>query len=57
MPMVAKSPEFYAKRFWTLLNSSPDGCWLWSGFKNANGYGKYYAGQGRDKVYAHRYAY
>jgi hypothetical protein len=28
------------KRFWSKVNKTPGGCWLWTGNKNPNGYGR-----------------
>lgn len=27
------------ERFWAKVEKSPDGCWMWTGTKNADGYG------------------
>jgi hypothetical protein len=44
-----------AARFWSQVEKSPDGCWLWQGAMHHNGYGRP-AWQGR-RTMAHRIAY
>lgn len=44
----AMKPE---ERFWTHVEKRPDGCWLWTAYRNANGYGCF------GTAYAHRWAY
>lgn len=50
------SPEFL-RRFWTNVDipEEDNDCWLWTGFKNKNGYGKIYLIA--EKEYVHRIAY
>jgi len=46
-----------AVRFWAKVQKSPDpdGCWIWTGAKQKNGYGKLGAGgRGRETLLAHR---
>ena len=45
------------ERFWAYVDTSaaPDGCWEWTGYRRADGYGHIHIG---DKtVYVHRYAW
>lgn len=53
--LVMGNPE---KRFSAKVDkdSSPDGCWLWTGWVNQNGYGQFSI-NGGEKWAAHRYAY
>ena len=32
--------EEFVKRFWEKVNKKPDGCWLWTGNKQYQGYGR-----------------
>jgi hypothetical protein len=51
--------ERVVQRFWSHVTKS-DGCWLWTGFKDRDGYGKFFvqtAGGRSIKAYAHRFAY
>jgi hypothetical protein len=41
-------------RFWAKVDKT-DGCWLWQGIDNGNGYGRF--GLYGKSVYAHRFAY
>lgn len=41
-------------RFWSKVDRT-DGCWLWHGWKTADGYGRFDIGD--RKVLAHRFAY
>lgn len=52
-PMAAGSPE---ERFWRHVRKA-DGCWLWTAWTNNNGYGTFGGGQGKMRVYAHRFSY
>lgn len=43
-------------RFWDKVSPEPNsGCWIWTGFVNAGGYGHF--SEGYDNFYAHRWAY
>ena len=44
----------YAVRFWSKVDKSGD-CWVWTGTRDVQGYGKFWGGQ--EKVLAHRVAY
>lgn len=46
--------ERVARRFWAKVEKS-DGCWLWTGARQATGYGGFQLGG--EKVHAHRVAY
>lgn len=49
-----------AERFLSRIVKLPDGCWMWQGTKNPNGYGSFYVGNeypGRNQDLAHRAAY
>lgn len=49
--------EDLSRRFWTKVDKSSD-CWLWTGKRNANGYGIVsIGGKGRYYMVAHRVAY
>lgn len=49
------SPAAQAKRFWSYIDKSDDGCWPWTAFRNALGYGwSSWAGKGQ---HAHRIAW
>ena len=46
-------------RFWRKVEKS-DGCWMWTGTKSAEGYGKFQAGSKKDQpapIGAHRFSY
>lgn len=43
------------ERFWEKVDKT-DGCWLWTGYTNARGYGQFYTGAGK-KLSAHIVAY
>lgn len=44
-----------AERFWSRVDKSPRGCWLWAGPKNSHGYGHLGSGgRGGANVMAHR---
>lgn len=43
-------------RFLSRVRTEPDGCWLWTGYVTATGYGRV-AVPGRRKLYAHRVSY
>jgi len=48
------TPAQIAHRFWSQVEKS-DGCWLWTGIKNRDGYGRFQTGR---KCYgAHRFSY
>lgn len=52
-----QSPE---ERFWSKVNKSESGCWLWTGAKNSNGYGGFSIGakgENYEQWPAHRYAW
>jgi hypothetical protein len=42
-------------RFWSKVDKEPNGCWLWTGADNGNGYGSFRTRSGTQK--AHRLAY
>jgi hypothetical protein len=44
-------------RFWSRVDKSPDGCWLWRGYLNAGGYGVFSAGARGCNALAHRFSY
>lgn len=47
-----------AARFWSKVQFSPDGCWLWGGSTRPPGYGQFgRGGAGGGMVLAHRQAY
>jgi HNH endonuclease len=43
-------------RFWSKVEKTLNGCWLWGGSRSAAGYGMFYVGAG-GRTLAHRYAY
>ena len=47
------------KRFWSKVDKSAGGCWLWTGYTNPAGYGRICRREnGKDKCHlAHRYAW
>ena len=48
--------DFYTKykeKFYKKIKKI-DKCWIWQGYKNKKGYGKFYAGK---QLYSHRYSY
>lgn len=46
-----------AEHFWSKVDKSDsEGCWLWTGSRNAKGYGHYCIRRSRTR-YAHRFAY
>lgn len=45
----------YVERFWRWLDKRQDGCWIYTGNKDADGYGRLV--RGGKWVRAHRYAY
>ena len=45
-----------ADRFWSKVEPATDGCWVWTGGKSNNGYGRFTVGSS-SRVYAHRFAY
>ena len=54
-PRVRETPE---TRFWRLVARSDDGCWLWTGSVDRDGYGRFFVSQTpRVRVLAHRYSY
>lgn len=45
-------------KFWSLVNKiSPDGCWLWTGGQDGQGYGKVYEGDSDHRLRAHQVAW
>lgn len=48
------NPPMSAARFWARVDMTGD-CWLWTGGRSSNGYGK--LGANRRTVSAHRFAY
>jgi hypothetical protein len=48
-----------ANRFWSHVDKSagPDGCWLWTRYRDRAGYGRWASPQWPGDVYAHRIAY
>lgn len=42
------------ERFWRNIDKQPDGCWLWTGSTDSDGYGLVWQGR---HVKAHRFAY
>jgi hypothetical protein len=58
MSHSVSSPEQIEQRFWSYVDKSPDGCWLWTrcraGYKKH--YGRFCTYQSFYE-YAHRYAY
>lgn len=48
------------KRFWSKVEKTPRGCWIWTGQRNREGYGRFAHGSRTTRVHvvqAHRYAY
>lgn len=43
-------------RFWTKVDKRPDGCWLWTAYRNPDGYGRFRPYR-QNQVMAHRFAY
>lgn len=52
-PAIAES---HVERFWKYANKS-DGCWVWSGGLDKDGYGSMSVGNGKSAIRAHRYSY
>ncbi len=50
--------EDLSVRFWRFVSKSsdPDGCWIWTGYKDPNGYGRVSVSPSRDRL-AHRVAW
>lgn len=49
-------PRHPADRFWPFVDvNGPNGCWIWTGARDANGYGSFYVRTG--SKLAHRFAY
>ena len=44
------------ERFWAKVDKT-ETCWVWTAYRNPNGYGKFRLGGHGKKVLAHRYAY
>lgn len=46
-----------AERFWAKVDKTagPDGCWLWTAYRDPAGYGKF--GVGRSVMLAHRFSF
>lgn len=44
-------------RFWAKVEKRPDGCWVWTGVRNARGYGRLRLNNPRRMEYAHRISY
>lgn len=44
------------ERFWEKVDRQEVGCWLWTAYRNRDGYGRFRPYR-RDQVMAHRYAY
>lgn len=44
-------------RFFSRVEIAPDGCWIWIGAKNQNGYGVFMESKGRSQTSAHRVLY
>jgi hypothetical protein len=53
--MSAHSPGKRQERFWSHVEKLPNGCWIWKGATNANGYG-IFAANGKN-IPAHRHAW
>lgn len=49
-------PRPLADRFWARVKKSEDSCWLWTGARSSNGYGKI-GGANRSNDYTHRVAW
>ncbi|MGD1044720.1 MAG: HNH endonuclease signature motif containing protein [Bacteroidota bacterium] len=43
------------ERFFSKVNMIPNGCWLWTGYKDNGGYGRFWLCKGNVKV--HRFSY
>ena len=52
------NPPTWEERFWAKVDKSGE-CWEWTGYKNAQGYGRYaaYWPEGKQNTMAHRFAY
>lgn len=44
-------------RLWRRIEMGPNGCWLWTGLQNRNGYGRTTRTNSRDSVMVHRYLF
>lgn len=53
MSYAAHPPQ---ERFWPKVNKT-NGCWLWLGSTNPNGYGRFFIKRGLPALLAHRYSY
>lgn len=45
-----------SSRFWSKVTEAPDGCWMWTGSLNRDGYGTFWVNRSR-VVLAHGWAY
>ncbi len=45
------------QRFWSHIEFTRSGCWLWTGWRFSNGYGDWRVGLNRPHLLAHRVAY
>jgi hypothetical protein len=54
-----KKPRDPTVRFWTMVEKTPSGCWLWTASKTSGGYGRFCPGSPSKKqwVVAHRFSY
>lgn len=54
---MAATRKPVAERFWSKVHKT-ETCWLWTGWRNPNGYGRIWLGDvGRREAFAHRVAY
>lgn len=45
-------------RFWSKVDRrGNDQCWMWAGYRNSDGYGRFFIARGQSAAYAHRVAY
>lgn len=57
-PLTSAQVKVAEARFWTKVDKSgPNGCWMWTGGKNEDGYGQFWLSAPRRREGAHRVAY
>lgn len=50
-------PIYILFRFWAKVNPLSNGCWLWTGCRNAEGYARFYLRPNCQIIGAHRFSY
>lgn len=54
MSAVRYGDERLPLRFWAKVSPDPDGCWLWTGSLDTQGYGQFHSSSTQKLVKAHR---